>query len=479
MRNPLCCGISRRQFFQAAGGTAAYSALVPFVSSSIFAQQSDSKSLTPIFPKAKADVSLIFTHWPSGKPTWPTKDYDYDARKKQLTAKLKHSCPDINFKVETAQSAAEAESIVKRSGESDGFLVYVIGLWTGAPYVFLHSGKPVVMVDDLYAGSGEFLIHHGKARRDKMPVVAVSSSDFNDVVNAANLFKVIRSMKESIILDIVDADISERAKVIKSFLGTEVVQMDPKELVRYYSQSDEKTASEWAGYWMNNAESMIEPTRKDMLESARMYQALSRAAADYRADAVTMDCLGLFNSKKVSAYPCFSHFQMNNDGGTGVCESDLNSTCTQLMMRYMTGRPGYVSDPVIDTSKNEIIYAHCVATNRVFGPEEKANPYIIRSHAEDGKGASIQSLIPVDEIVTTLQTDVRKRRMVIHTARATRNVKESKACRTKLAAETNVASLLDNWDLGWHRVTVYGDWRKQVIDIAQLLGAEVFEEDKA
>src|SRR5574337_693990 len=32
------------------------------------------------------------------------------------------------------------------------------------------------------------------------------------------------------------------------------------------------------------------------------------------------------------------------------------------------GRPGYISDPVIDTSKNQIIYAHCVAPTKVFGP---------------------------------------------------------------------------------------------------------------
>ena len=39
------------------------------------------------------------------------------------------------------------------------------------------------------------------------------------------------------------------------------------------------------------------------------------------------------------------------------------------------GRPGYISDPVIDTSKRQIIYAHCVASNKAFGPKGAANPY--------------------------------------------------------------------------------------------------------
>ena len=35
------------------------------------------------------------------------------------------------------------------------------------------------------------------------------------------------------------------------------------------------------------------------------------------------------------------------------------------------GRPGFISDPVIDTSKRQIIYAHCVASNRAFGPDRR------------------------------------------------------------------------------------------------------------
>jgi hypothetical protein len=69
--------------------------------------------------------------------------------------------------------------------------------------------------------------------------------------------------------------------------------------------------------------------------------------------------------------------------------------------------------------------------------------------------------------------------MVIHTAKTTRNVKEKKACRTKIAAETDAARILDNWAMGWHRVTVYGEWRRQAINLSRLLGAEMFEEDKA
>jgi len=58
-------------------------------------------------------------------------------------------------------------------------------------------------------------------------------------------------------------------------------------------------------------------------------------------------------------YPCLGHFQLNNDGWVGACEADLQSTLTMLLMTYLVRRPGYISDPVIDTATNRVVYLHC------------------------------------------------------------------------------------------------------------------------
>ena len=36
---------------------------------------------------------------------------------------------------------------------------------------------------------------------------------------------------------------------------------------------------------------------------------------------------------------------------------------------------------------------------------------------------------------------------------------------------------LHNWRWGWHRVTFYGDYRKDVKNLATLMGFQVYEED--
>jgi hypothetical protein len=39
------------------------------------------------------------------------------------------------------------------------------------------------------------------------------------------------------------------------------------------------------------------------------------------------------------------------------------------------GRSGFISDPVIDTGRRQIMYAHCVAPNKVFVPAGPATSF--------------------------------------------------------------------------------------------------------
>ena len=198
----------------------------------------------------------------------------------------------------------------------------------------------------------------------------------------------------------------------------------------------------------------------------------------YRAQATTMDCLGLYYAGKSPAYPCLGFFQLNNDGLVGACEADLESTITMLLMTYLTGRPGYISDPVIDTATNRIIYAHCVAPNKVFGPAGPGNPYDIRSHSEDRNGAAVRSLLPLGEMTTTMRLNPLKKEVIFHQGKAVDNIDDDKACRTKLAVAVNDTSkLMREWDRwGWHRVTFYGDLKAPVERISNLLGFELIAE---
>jgi len=431
--------------------------------------------------KSPIRVSVVFTCNEPNRAGWPYINYDCDRRAERLMEILCMGLQDFDFTHYVLRHKEEVDGIDWE--RFDGIVVYMIsGNWRGIAERIIEMRRPTILIDDLFGGSGGFLRAHSIARRKNLPVVGVSSSNMNDAIDAIRLLRVIKMLRNSRILDVTDRDISDISSEIRDTFGIKVIKITSDELNAYYEKTNEAEAEKIADKWVRDALKVVEPSREEIVRSARMYLALKKAMQDNDADAVTIDCLSLCYEAKIPAYPCLALFQLNNEGSTGVCEADLNSTITQLMMRYLTGRPGYVSDPVIDTASNQIIYAHCVASNRVYGPNGLSNPYIIRSHSEDRKGASVQSLMPLGETVTTLRISVEAKAMCIHQGITVANIEDDRACRTKLAAKTDAERILENWnvevDFGWHRVTFYGDWRRQAINLARLLGLKVIEEDK-
>lgn len=426
----------------------------------------------------KTNIPLVFTHTPSEVPTWPYLGYDYNKRADELTEKLRTACPGINFIPYHAQNANDANRILEETKDVDGYLVYLLGIWTGAPAIFARSGRPTILIDDLYAGSGEFLAVMEGIQRENLPVVGVASSDFKEVVRAVHLFEVIKQLEQSKILVVLGGgDLTPVANKVNELFGTALEDVPVEEVNSAYRRVRTRSAEEWADKWIKEAKKVVEPTNEDILKAARLYLALKSIMERRDGDAITVNCLGLVYGGRLEAYPCLAFFQLNNEGSTGCCEADVDSTITQLMMRYMTGRPGYISDPVLDTATNRIIYAHCVAMSKAFGPDGPTNPYIIRSHAEDGKGASVQSLLPLGEKITTLRISIWDNSVILHTGKTVANIDDPKGCRTKLAAEVDARKILRNWTHTWHRVTFYGDWREDVKNFARLKGLKVIEED--
>jgi hypothetical protein len=149
------------------------------------------------------------------------------------------------------------------------------------------------------------------------------------------------------------------------------------------------------------------------------------------------------------------------------------------MTALTQGRPGYISDPIIDTAKGHIVYAHCVASNRAFGPQGETNPFQILTHSEDRQGASVRSVLPLGYLTSTLEADQGRKQILFHRSRAAANDPDDRACRTKLSGEPlgDIEKLFTSWDQwGWHRVTYYGDLKDPVYALADAMGFKVVEE---
>ncbi len=431
-------------------------------------------------PEAKkARIRLLFLYPDPKYPIWPNIGYDFDGRIKVLTSGLVKGCPGIEFLPENVMSgnAETARKILEKDAEVDGYVVYLAGcLWGVTPQTIAESGKPMVMVDELYAGSGEFLTASAAVKRSGGRIVAVSSSRFQDVIDAVKGIECLTRLRQSRVL-VVGADPD---KGVEAAYGTVVQNVPFGEINDAYNANSRDAVRACADRWIKAARKVVEPARAEIEKSASMYLAMDSLLKKHGSNAITINCLGgVYSKNMVEAYPCLGFMQLDDEGRVGACEADQRSTLTKLIMTYLAGRPGFISDPVIDTAKNRIIYAHCVGPTKVYGPSGASNPYDIRDHSEDRKGACNRSLMPLGKMTTTMLFDHAKKQVILHQGVSVENVDDDKACRTKLAVEVrgDVFKLMNYWDQwGWHRVTVYGDLKRQVYDIAALLGFGVVEE---
>jgi L-fucose isomerase-like protein len=235
-----------------------------------------------------------------------------------------------------------------------------------------------------------------------------------------------------------------------------------------------------ADRWMKAAALIEGVSREEIENSAAMYLAEKAMLKKYDSSAITINCLGGFYGGHIHAYPCLGFFELLNEGLVGACECDVPSTATMVAVTTLTqGRPGYISDPVVETSKRRIIYAHCVASNKAFGPKGEANPFQILTHSEDRQGASVRSLLPAGYMTTSVEVSEERKEILLHQAKAVGNDPDDRACRTKLVAEPagDIEKLFAMWDKwGWHRVTFYGDLKEPVRSLADGLGWKLVEE---
>lgn len=510
--------LDRRSFLGRCGGCALAAACAVGV-------RIEGRPAAPAGPPATAGkrrVRLVFTHRPAGQATWPYASYDYEARKAELAARFRSACPDLELLPPlTLHTADEAVRLIEKDqAESiDGYVVSMVGIWTGAGAVLAGTGKPTLFVDDLYAGSGEFLTAFAAARRAGQNVAGVSSTRFDDVATALHCLHeaadpatfaatcmarlkagyapqgdqtlayadaaprydvaaAMKALRETAILVVGRPMQPIEAELTRTF-GTRVVPVEFAAVEAAMKGADKDQATTIADGWIHSAAAVIEPSRDEILKAAAMYLGMKDLLARHRAKAITVNCLGGFYGGHLSAYPCLGFSQLNDDGLVGACEADLRSTMTMLAMSELVGRPGFISDPVIDTATHQIIYAHCVAPTRVYGPGTPANPYQLRSHSEDRHGASLRSLLPLGRMTTTLELDPVRKQVLLHQGKSVANVDEDKACRTKLAVDVkgDIDRLLGEWDQwGWHRVTCYGDLAEPVAALAERLGYPILAE---
>jgi L-fucose isomerase-like protein len=509
------CPLSRRRFLTTAASAGALGVLAP---AGLFQACSKAEKL-----KIRVVYALHAVVQPG--PDWPNVGFDFQPVMDRITGTLARSFPRWELETSMAKGPEEAQKVLDGDAAApmDGYIVCQLNCWNRVVQTVAGSGKPTLYVDFQYGGSGGFLVYTADFLRKKTPNLGfVASSRSEDLAAACRAFEKVKisgaaaefgalvaaarraatpapgdltvaaddlvclsagecleKMKASKILA-VGGSWPGIAPAIKEGLGIEVVDVPFAVVNEAWAAADKDEAAAIADRWARTAAKVEGVDRPTLVTSAAMFLGQKAVLRKYGANAITINCLGGFYGGHIHAYPCLGFHELLNEGLVGACECDVRSTATMVAVTALTqGRPGYISDPVIDTAQRQIIYAHCVASNKAFGPDGPTNPFEILTHSEDRQGASVRSVLPLGHMTTTVEVSPERKLLLFHQGKAVANSPDDRACRTKLAAEPvgDIEKLFAEWDQwGWHRVTVYGDLKKPVYELADALGWKVLEE---
>jgi hypothetical protein len=430
----------------------------------------DAASLRP-----RPEVRMAATFLEMPRPYWlgwPGTTYDLDARQKEYRSLLEKSSRHLGVKMDLVAEPLHDDAGVAawiaevKTDQPHGLLVMLqhMSCWDWTERVAKETGIPLIV----FAPVGTAFTGH-VAHAARLPGVHVLSSlEWPAVEAGLRMVRAKRLFEETRVLWIRG---KERNETVVERLGTKVRAI-PRDT---FNQAFDKTpvtteVHDVASDMRRRAKRVVEPTQTDILNSARVFVTAKRLMADERANALSMDCLGMVAAKLVPTPPCGAWTILQDHGVTAGCEADLFGAMSLMMTSYLLDRPGYMNDPVPETAKNTLIAAHCVSGTRLNGFDKPPAPYILRDHSESSLGVSVQVLWPVGQPITLVRF-TGPGEMIIDTGTVVSNIDTPPAGGCRTSVEIKMDNIEDCRDVrGFHQVVTLGNHRRELEGFCELYG---------
>ncbi|MGC9226637.1 hypothetical protein [Caldivirga sp.] len=404
---------------------------------------------------------------------------DFESR---VLSRLKALYPDVEFTPYYARSIDDLEDALTKETDAVGYVVVDLQGPSGMVQRVLSAGKPVIFIAESLGGGGDYLLYNRLLEQYPVLGIVTRSIDSDEALSLVKYLIALARLRETHAIVISNRDLSNWLSQVSRNTGVRFTLMSGSEFVdKYYSKVTNDEAKPIAEAWVKGASHYPEPDKQwpEVLKSARLYIAVNRLLEDYKANAVTIDCLGLRSASGVvlDAWPCLTWMQLWLDGKyVPMCEADANSLIAALIGKYLLNTAGSATDPVTDELTGEVIYYHCYLPINPK-PGIRLRYSIIPSHLGT-RYAAVNAEYPVGSELTAVGIDAVNRVMHIHVSRVTGNELSLPACGTKVIAKGNVKALAGKWGAGWHRVPLLGNHKDELKKMAKIMGFKTIEEDQ-
>jgi hypothetical protein len=472
MNHPL----TRRQFI---GTTSAGSALLamPLVPQSLIAAEDED---WPKPPPAK--IYKVF----AGRTgdSYLTHPTDEIAKFEKYLTDLETKLGDVKFVGGDLVPPADVGQVAAKLGEADGLLIiHLSGHGGDAPVLskLIDVGLPTVLFSQPFSGHG--WMYFPQWHKEKKKIVLLPSSNWSEIDRMVGLLRVPALLKRTRILAVGGPHgtaAGSSAEQVKQKLGADLVTISNDRVMEIFKQVDTKAAeAEAEKYWISQAREIVEPTRPEIIDSARMFLAVKKLMIQEKAQAIcSSHCMG-------DPRGCLTFSKLNDLGYVGACEGDIDSTLTMLVFAYAFRVPGFITDPVIDTAKNAMIHFHCTSATKMDGTQGTRLPFRIRTQTDSRGGVGLEVTNRVGQPVTCAKL-VNLDTLLICPGKIIETSRSPLACRTQFAQSVpDARKLFLNWGADiikgdmmtlLHRVVFYGDYQQPLGDLADLMGWRLLEE---
>ena len=400
-------------------------------------------------------------------------------------ANLEQKLGDVKFIGGDLIPPAKVDEVAAKLTDADGILMFHLsGHGGGAPAIgkLVDVELPTAVFTQPFSGHGWMYFPQWQKAGKK--VVLLPSSDWGELDRVVSLMRVAPHLRRTRILVVRGPQGTAAAcsaEQVKERLGTEVIPITVEETMKAHQAVDIKDAeAEAERHWISKAKKIVEPSREEIINSARFYLAMKNLMVKNRAQAVTSsNCMG------APAKGCLTFSKLNDLGLVGACEGDMDSTLTMLIFQYAFGIPGFISDPVFDTASNALIHFHCTSATKMAGMDSKRLPFTIRTQSDSERGVSLDVEMPIGQVVTCAKF-INLDTMLISTGEIFKITHDELGCRTQFWTKVaDAQKMFLNWGAGilqggtmalLHRDIFFGDHIRSIKDLGILMGFNVVEE---
>jgi hypothetical protein len=422
--------------------------------------------ISPGCRTSKVRVARIYLGRPEAH--WPTPAMDIEAERRSYEAsfaEMQEAFADVEFTVNAlVADPKELEGHKAEILSSDGVLLIHLSMGiSGMLGPILACGKPTALFAAPYSGHEWSGYGNLRNRPEGAQLECYLTSDRRQLAAAVRPFRAIHHLREAKILNVIARQVDEaRLQAWHAKFGTTFQTVNRQRVLDAYEAVDPRAAAEEARGWIRRARKVVEPSRDEIVRSCRLALAFENLMAEENATVITVDCYGSMY-RQLPAFPCIGFVRLNDRGLGGICESDLTSAMTHIILQGLSGRPGFISDPTVDESTGSIILAHCLGSTKMDGPDGKAAPYHLRTIMERQEGCVPQVWMRRGQTVTQALLGAPDE-LLYFTGEIIDTPDTERGCRTKITVRVDgdIEKLWQNWTRGLHRVTCYGHWVKDL-----------------